>query len=106
MKALICRTLSEDFSGLEMAEARLPQPGLGEVLVKVAAASLNYPDLLLCQGRYQLKLAPPFIPGMDISGHIAALGPGVEGFETGQSVCGGIRYGGFAEYACVRGRIA
>ncbi len=79
----------------------MPEPGPGEVRIRVKATSVNYPDLLLCQGNYQLKLEPPFTPGMDISGEIDALGEGVVGFERGDSVVGGMRYGGFAEFAVV-----
>ena len=101
MKALVCTDLREDFSGLEIREVPLPQPGPGEVLVRIEATSLNYPDLLLTQGKYQLKLTPPFTPGMDISGQIAGLGEGVTSWEMGDAVCGGIRFGGFADYVCV-----
>ncbi|MEL6758254.1 MAG: NADPH:quinone oxidoreductase family protein, partial [Pseudomonadota bacterium] len=101
MRALVCHELSDDFSGVEIRDVERPIPGAGEVLIKVRAASLNFPDLLLCQGKYQLKLDPPFTPGMDLSGTIAALGEDVDGFEIGEAVCGGARFGGFAEYAIV-----
>ncbi|MEM9570274.1 MAG: NADPH:quinone oxidoreductase family protein [Pseudomonadota bacterium] len=101
MRALVCHQLSDDFSGVEIRDVPQPEPGPGEVLLKVRATSLNFPDLLLCQGKYQLKLEPPFTPGMDISGVIAALGEGVDGFQVGDAVCGGARFGGFAEYAVV-----
>ena len=68
MRALVCHTLSEDWSGVDIREIDRPEPGPGEVLVKVHAASINFPDLLICQGKYQLKLEPPFTPGMDLSG--------------------------------------
>ena len=99
MRALVCHRLSDDFSGVEIREVRKPAPGPGQVLIEVRATSVNFPDLLLCQGKYQLKLEPPFTPGMDISGTIAALGEGVDGFQLGDAVCGGARFGGFAEYA-------
>ncbi|MEO0548517.1 MAG: NADPH:quinone oxidoreductase family protein [Pseudomonadota bacterium] len=99
MRALVCHALSDDFSGVEVRDVPVPKPGPGEVLIKVRATSINFPDLLLCQGKYQLKLDPPFTPGMDMSGEVAALGEGVEGFAVGDAVCGGARFGGFAEYA-------
>ncbi|MEL6416346.1 MAG: NADPH:quinone oxidoreductase family protein [Pseudomonadota bacterium] len=102
MRALVCHELSDDFSGVEIRDVERPVPGAGEILIKVRAASLNFPDLLLCQGKYQLKLDPPFTPGMDLSGTIAALGQDVDGFEIGEAVCGGARFGGFAEYAIVK----
>lgn len=102
MKALVCHALSEDLSGVDIRDVPMPAPKAGEVLIKVAATSVNFPDILLTQGKYQLKLAPPFTPGMDISGTVAAIGEGVTGFDIGEAVCGGARFGGFAEYAVVK----
>lgn len=102
MRALVCHTLSDDFSGVEIRDVEKPIPGPGEVLVRVHAASINFPDLLLCQGKYQLKLEPPFTPGMDLAGTIEACGEGVEGFAIGDEICGGARFGGFAEYTVVK----
>lgn len=99
MRALVCHALSDDFSGVDVREVDRPDPGPGEVLIKVHATSINFPDLLLCQGKYQLKLEPPFTPGMDLAGTIEALGDSVEGFKIGDEVCGGARFGGFADYA-------
>lgn len=104
MKALVCHTISDDFSGVELRDIPRPTPGPGEVLLQVRATSINYPDLLLCQGKYQLKLDPPFTPGMDIAGEVIALGDGVDGFKLGDAVCGGNKHGGFAEYAVVPAR--
>ncbi len=101
MKALICERLSEDLSGLAFKDVPKPEPGPSQIRVKVKAASVNYPDILLCQGKYQLKLTPPFIPGIDIAGHVDALGEGVTGFTQDQAVIGGVRYGGFADYVIV-----
>lgn len=102
MKALVCHQLTEDFSGIEVQDVPAPEPGRGEVRVKVRAASINFPDILITQGKYQLKLEPPFTPGMDIAGEVDALGPGVSGFDVGDAVAGGARFGGFAEYAIVQ----
>ena len=101
MRALVCHALSDDFSGVEVREVTVPEPGPGQVRIKVRATSINFPDLLLCQGKYQLKLEPPFTPGMDIAGVIDALGEGVDQFNLGDEVCGGARFGGFADYAVV-----
>ncbi|MEM1086759.1 MAG: NADPH:quinone oxidoreductase family protein [Pseudomonadota bacterium] len=101
MRALVCDTITDDLSGVAVRETERPEPEHGEVLIRVKAASINFPDILLCQGKYQLKLEPPFTPGMDMSGEIVALGNGVEGFEVGEVVCGGARFGGFAEFAVV-----
>ena len=102
MRALVCHKLTDDFSGVEIQEVEPPTPGPGEVLIKVHAASINFPDLLLCQGKYQLKLEPPFTPGMDLSGTIAAMGADVTDFSVGDAVCGGARFGGFADFAVVK----
>ncbi|MEO0466693.1 MAG: NADPH:quinone oxidoreductase family protein [Pseudomonadota bacterium] len=98
MRAAVCQSLSDDLSGLRVTDVPMPDPGVGQVRIKVAAASVNYPDLLLCQGKYQLKLEPPFVPGLDFAGTIDALGEGVAGWEIGDAVAGGSRHGTFAEY--------
>lgn len=98
----MCHTLTDDFSGTEVRDVPMPVPGPGEVLVRVKAASVNFPDLLLTQGKYQLKLEPPFTPGMDFSGIIDTLGEGVTGpLREGTDVAGGVRSGAFAEYIVV-----
>lgn len=102
MRALVCHKLSDDFSGVEIRDVEMPVPGPGEVRIKVRATSINFPDLLLCQGKYQLKLEPPFTPGMDIAGTVDATGDGETTFSPGDEVCGGARFGGFAEYAIVQ----
>ncbi len=102
MRALVCHALSDDFSGVEVRDVPIPSPKADEILIKVHATSVNFPDILLTQGKYQLKLEPPFTPGMDLSGTIEALGKDVTGFELGEAVCGGARFGGFAEYAIVK----
>tara|TARA_R110000787_G_scaffold1372_7_gene5085 strand:+ start:2933 stop:3910 length:978 start_codon:yes stop_codon:yes gene_type:complete len=102
VKALVCHTITDDFSGTEIRDVPMPEPGPGEVRVRVRAASVNFPDLLLTQGKYQLKLEPPFTPGMDFSGIIDALGEGVTGpLRLGTDVAGGVRAGAFAEYIVV-----
>lgn len=101
MRALVCHTLSDDLSGTELADIRVPAPGLGEVLVKVKAASVNFPDVLMCQGKYQFKPDPPFVPGLDVAGVVTQLGEGVTGFAIGDDVVGGARLGGFAEFVCL-----
>ena len=101
MKALVCSSLTDDFADIRVEDVDLPEPGFGEVRIRIRATSLNFPDILLCQGKYQLKLEPPFTPGMDISGEIDAVGEGVEDFVVGEAVVGGMRFGGFAEFAVV-----
>ncbi len=101
MKAVICHTLSEDFSGVGIGDVPLPAPGTGEVLVRVRAAGLNYPDTLMCQGLYQHKPPLPFVPGMDLAGEVVELGPEVSGFRKGYAVAGTVRPGALAEFAAV-----
>lgn len=99
MRALVVESLGPDYAGCAVREVSTPQPGPGEVLVRVRAASVNFPDLLMTRGEYQLKPPLPFTPGLDISGEAAALGEGVDSFEIGDAVVGGARLGGFAEFA-------
>lgn len=99
MRALVVERLTPDFAGCAVREVPTPAPGPGEVLVRVRAASVNFPDLLMTRGEYQFKPPLPFTPGLDLAGEVAALGEGVTGLSVGQAVVGGARLGGFAEYA-------
>jgi NADPH2:quinone reductase len=99
MRALVVEDLAADFAGCAVRDVPTPQPGPGEVLVRVRAASVNFPDLLMTRGEYQFKPPLPFIPGLDLAGEVAALGEGVTGLDIGAPVVGGARLGGFAEYA-------
>lgn len=99
MKAFVCRQITEDLSGTAVQDVDLPKPGPGQVRIEVKAASVNFPDVLICQGKYQLKLEPPFTPGMDMAGIVEAVGEGVTRFKVGDAVAGGARFGAFAEYA-------
>ena len=73
---------------LELVERPTPQPGPGEVLVRVRAASFNYRDLMMVTGRYNPKLALPRIPCSDGAGEIAAVGAGVKAWKAGDRVAG------------------
>ncbi len=84
-----------------MAEVETRAPGPGEVRVRMKAASVNFPDILICQGKYQLRLDPPFIPGMEMAGIVDTVGEGVTAFRPGDAVAGGTRHGAFAEYVSV-----
>ena len=76
-----------------------PQPGNGQVLVRVNVAGLNFPDLLIITGKYQFKPALPFSPGFEIAGTVEKVGPGVTKFSGGERVIAQVAVGGFAEYA-------
>ena len=75
-----------------------PTPGPGEVLLAVSAASLNFPDVLIVQNKYQLKPPLPFVPGAEFSGTVQALGEGVEHLRVGQRVACLQGTGGFATH--------
>jgi len=98
VRALVCSRL-DGLDGLALGCLPDPEPGPGEVLIEVAAAALNFPDLLMAEGRYQFRPALPFAPGMECAGRIAALGPGVDGLAVGQRVAAHPWQGCFAERA-------
>jgi len=100
MKAIYCVKLA-DWPVLEMRDISVPSPGDGEVLVRNEAWGVNYVDYLMCQGGYQLRPDPPFIPGLESAGRIVSVGAGVEGFEVGEPVMAAHRPGGFAEETVV-----
>jgi NADPH:quinone reductase len=99
LRALLVEELAPDYGGCAIKDIETPLPGPGEVQIKVRAAAVNFPDLLQTRGEYQHKPALPFIPGLEISGEVTALGEGVTQFQVGDPVVGGARIGGFAEYA-------
>lgn len=96
MKAVVCRVL-EGPDALVIEERPSPVPGPGQVLVRVRAASVNFPDYLMTKGLYQLKPDLPFTPGMEAAGDILALGPDVTGWAVGDRVVATMRFGAFAE---------
>lgn len=85
---------------LVLAETERPEPGAGEVRIRVAAAGVNYPDALIVQKKYQLQPALPFTPGSEVAGRIDLVGAGVTQFAPGDRVLAFTGLGGFAEYAC------
>ena len=85
---------------LKPAERPVPEPGLGELLVRVAASGVNRPDVLQRQGAYPPPPGAPDIPGLEIAGTVAALGAGAHGWRVGDPVCALVVGGGYAEY-CV-----
>lgn len=97
MKALLVKDLATDFAGCAVEEVANPTPGPGQVLVRVQGASVNFPDLLMTRGEYQLKPTLPFTPGLDFCGEVAGLGEGVDAWRAGDLVVGG-GLGTFAEY--------
>lgn len=84
---------------LQVVEKPRPDPGAGEVLVKVAAAGINFADIMARQGVYPPGPKPPFVPGMEVAGVVESVGAGVTGFVPGARVFGLVASGGYAEYA-------
>lgn len=86
---------------LTIVERPTPQPAQGEVLIRIAAAGVNRPDVLQRTGGYPPPPGASSIPGLEISGEVVALGEGVDLHWLGQSVCALLAGGGYAEYAAV-----
>ena len=84
---------------LRIAMRPVPRPGPGEVLIRVAAAGVNRPDVMQRQGRYPPPAGASDIPGLEIAGEIVQVGPSVTGLSAGDSVCALLSGGGYAEYA-------
>ena len=92
-----CHEISDDISNVSLDDVDLPPPDADEVQVRVMACSVNFPDLLMIQGKYQFKPPMPFAPGGEIAGDVVAVGEGVTGLAPGDRVVAGTRYGGFSE---------
>ncbi|MAQ16521.1 MAG: NADPH:quinone oxidoreductase [Sandaracinus sp.] len=90
--------------GISVQELADPTPKKGQVVVKVAAAGVNFPDLLMTRDMYQLKPPPPFACGGEIAGEIIALGEGLEGWEVGERVMALLPFGGFATHVALSAR--
>jgi NADPH:quinone reductase len=86
---------------LELREVPTPEPGEGEVSIHVAYAGVNYAEVMARRGDYR-PADLPFVPGLEVSGRVAAVGPGVEGFELGQTVAAMTGIGGYAEVAVAK----
>lgn len=100
MKAWLC----ENPVGVEALQWReLPPQALaaGHVRVQIKAASLNFPDLLIVQNKYQMKPSLPFVPGTEFAGVVSEVGEGVKGFALGQRVAAFGGLGGFATEVCI-----
>jgi NADPH2:quinone reductase len=100
MQAWWCDRL-EGVKSLSWREAPTPEPGPGQVRIAVRAASLNFPDLLIVEGKYQMKPPLPFVPGSEYAGHVDALGEGVTHLKPGDPVAAIAGTGGFGTHAVV-----
>jgi len=100
MQAWLCETAT-GYQDLVWKEMPTPEPGPGQVRVRIEAASLNFPDVLIVQGKYQFKPDLPFVPGSEYAGTVEALGEGVTQLKVGDAVAAFAGTGGFATHACV-----
>lgn len=97
MKALLCTQWGPPES-LVVDEVERPKVGPGQVLIRVRAAGVNFPDTLIIQNRYQFKPALPFSPGGECAGVVEALGANAHRFQRGDRVIAFTAWGAFAEY--------
>ncbi|MFG1932449.1 NADPH:quinone oxidoreductase family protein [Mycobacterium sp. NPDC048908] len=100
MKAAVCPSYGPP-DVVRIEERQSPEVALGQVLVKIAASAVNFPDVLLIANRYQVSVPPPFVPGSEFAGVIAETGSGAEGFTVGDRVTGTGLFGAFAEELAV-----
>ena len=100
--AVVCETLTDDLSGVSLKELELPEILPKQLLIKVKAASVNFPDLLMTQGKYQHKPELPFILGMEGAGVVEEIGSEVSKFKKGDEVTfGSWGNGAFSDYVIV-----
>jgi NADPH:quinone reductase-like Zn-dependent oxidoreductase len=100
MKAL----LSHEPGGpetLRLTDVPEPMPGPGDLLVRVRACAINFPDVLIIEDKYQLKPPRPFAPGGEIAGKVIAVGQGVDGWSAGHRLIAALGFGGLAEQVIV-----
>jgi NADPH:quinone reductase len=100
MQAWLCESLT-GVEALQWRDLPMPEPQAGEVRIAIRAASLNFPDLLTVQGKYQFKPPMPFVPGSEYAGIVDAVGAGVTHLKPGDAVAALGSSGGFATHACV-----
>ncbi len=102
MKAIVCREYGA-IDNLVLDEVPSPSVGPSQVKIRIRACGVNFPDILMVQGMYQLKPPLPFSPGLEVAGEISEIGAGVEGLQVGQRVISTLMWGGFAEEVVVPG---
>ncbi len=100
MKAVLCRAFG-DPADLVVAEQPSPAVGAGQVKLRVRACGVNFPDVLLVQGLYQVRPPLPFSPGLEVAGEISVVSGDVPSLRAGQRVMAVLPYGGFAEEVSV-----
>jgi NADPH:quinone reductase len=100
MRAVVCRELGP-LDRVVIEERPPPAPGSDQVVVDVRAAGVNYVDGLMCQGRYQMKPATPYVPGGELAGVVSAVGDGIEHVRVGDRVMAMTGFGAFAEHVAL-----
>src|SRR3954467_5822206 len=100
MKAWLCEN-PIGVEALQWKELPMPEPAAGQVRIAIKAASLNFPDLLIVQNKYQMKPPLPFVPGSEYCGVVEAIGAGVTGLKEGDAIATFRGVGGFATHACM-----
>ena len=99
MRALVVERLAPGYAGCTLREIATPTPGQDDVLIRVRAAAVNFPDLLMTRGEYQHRPPLPFVLGLECAGEVVAVGADVTTCRPGDDVvAGGSRIGAFAEY--------
>ena len=108
MRAWQVERIGEPRDVLTLTEVPDPEPGPGQVLVRVLGAATNFPDVLMCRGGYQVRPPLPYTPGIELCGEVVAAGPGVADVAVGDRVIGGpaMPYGAFAELALMNAAAA
>jgi NADPH2:quinone reductase len=96
MRAVVCKSYGPPES-LIVEDVETPRPGPGEVVIRMKAAGVNFPDVLIIQNKYQFKPPLPFSPGSELAGVVSAAGPGVTNVAPGDRVMAFTTYGAFAE---------
>jgi NADPH2:quinone reductase len=96
LKALLCKQFGPPES-LVLEDVPSPVPGAGEVVISIKAASVNFPDVLIIQNKYQFKPPLPFSPGSELAGVVKEVGAGVSNVKPGDKVIAFTAYGAFAE---------
>ena len=96
MKALVCKEFGPA-KNLKVEEMNEPIPNSDEVCIKVHAAGVNFPDILMVEGKYQVKPAFPFAPGAEAAGEIISIGENITKYKIGQRVIAMTGHGAFAE---------
>ena len=86
---------------LRLSEVPDPAPGPGELLVRVRACAINYPDVLIIEDKYQMRPPRPFAPGGEVAGEVEAIGQGIEGWKVGDRLIAYQGHGGLAEKVAV-----